>query len=276
MWCIYRVVQLKVYLHIFESTTVYMLSTCVFRQVISLRGKTFTVKAASLSWRGAHVVQLFGISQKNRTLVLYHLCTIIKPPSLQFNLPDMTSITFNNLSKADGSALIDHRNSIVQATVFGPVDVPLSRMNYEEAVVDILYKPKVSIPSTSPAFDYVREIENLLQSIFKEVILTRLHPRTMISILVQEIHKGDSLVSAIINAVCCALLDAGVPMRSPVAAVTLKESHFVFDNDYNLLTILTKSPIDDTTLRSTIELAQKEAKDSLDIMRKQVRERFTD
>lgn len=187
----------------------------------------------------------------------------------------MTTVTFNNLSKADGSALIEHHNSIVQATVFGPVDVPLSKINYEEAVVEILYKPRVSIPSTSPAFDYVREIENLLQSIFKEVILTRLHPRTMISILVQEIYAGDSLVSATINAVCCALLDSGVPMKSPVAAVTIDGSHFVFDSNFNLVTILTKSLIDDTTLKNTIETARQEAEDHFSI-RKQVRARFTD
>lgn len=83
-------------------------------------------------------------------------------------------------------------------------------------------------------------------------------------------------MSAIINAVCCALLDAGVPMKSPVVAASLKESHFVFDNDYNLITILTKNPFDEATLKSMIETARKEAEDNFTIMRKQVRERFTE
>lgn len=197
----------------------------------------------------------------------------------------MTSVTFDNLSKADGSALIDENNTIIQATVFGPVDVPQSKINYEEAIVEILYKPKVSIPPTSPAFDYVREVENLLRSVFQEVIMTRLHPRTSISILIQEIHNGGSLLSASINAVCCALIDAGVPMSCPVAGVTInlndeQDQHlcrydFVFDQKLNLITILTRGKIDEENLEKAILMGQEQAKIYFDTIREKVKERFT-
>lgn len=194
----------------------------------------------------------------------------------------MTVITFGNLSKADGSALVDQNNTIVQATVFGPVDVSQSRINYEEAVVDILFKPKISIQMNNPAFDQIREIENLLKNIFKEVILTRLHPRTCISIYIQEIYDGGSLLSASINAACCALIDAGVPMRCPVSSTSLTMGHeenickfdFVFDNNYDLITILTRGGTSETNLRKAIELGKEEAKKNFDTIRDGVRDRF--
>lgn len=194
----------------------------------------------------------------------------------------MTDITFGNLTKADGSAIIRHNNTIVQATVFGPADVQQSKINYEEAVVDIIYKPKISIPSTSPAFDIVREVENLLKNVFKEIILTRLHPRTQISILVQEIHNNGSLLSCTINAVCCALLDAGIPMRCPVAGVSLDLDNepstkfdLVFDKDLNLITVLMRGAASDEQILSSIETAKKQAQDNFDIIRQQVKTKYT-
>lgn len=194
----------------------------------------------------------------------------------------MTNITFNNLTKADGSALIEQNNTIVQASVFGPVDIAQSRINYEEAVVEILYKPKVSIPSTNPAFDYIREIENLLKCIFKEIILTRLHPRTCISILVQEISNGgSSQVSCTINAVCCALIDAGVPLRCPVAGVQVElegcescKFDFVFDKDLKMVTILTRGCVSEDDLTKAIGVGREQAERDFDSIRAKVRERF--
>lgn len=213
----------------------------------------------------------------------------------------MANVTFNNLSKADGSALVEMDDTIVQATVFGPVDIAQSRINYEEAVVEILYKPKVSCPSTSPAFDQVREIENLLKHIYKEVIMTRLHPRTSISIYVQEIYGGDALLSTCINAVCLGLIDAGVPMKFPVAAVTihLKDEveqngsqvseeqqetttsqssrfDFVFTQQYELVTLLTRGKcINEDKLQNALTLGKDKAKETFDVFRQRVKNRFT-
>jgi exosome complex component RRP46 len=195
----------------------------------------------------------------------------------------MTLITFNNLTKADGSALIDQDHTIVQATVFGPVDIAQSKVNYEEAVVEILFKPKISIPSTSPDFDNVREMEDMLKQIFKEIILVRLHPRTSISILVQEIYNNGSLLSAAINAVCCALIDAGLPMKCPVAGVSVRPEEasevctfdFVFDNNLDLITIITKGCATEEQIRAAIKLGQLDAKKSFECIRERIRERFT-
>lgn len=191
----------------------------------------------------------------------------------------MTKITFNNLSKADGSALIDQDDTIVQAIVFGPVDISQSKVNYEEAVVEIIFKPKISIPVTSPLFDQVREIEQLLRQVFKEVILTRLHPRTSISILIQEIYNSGTLLSTTVNAVCCALIDAGLPMKCPVAGISLKvdesQFDFVFDNNLDLITVITTGCVDEKQLDKAIELGQSQAKEYFETIRERVKERFT-
>lgn len=191
----------------------------------------------------------------------------------------MTRITFNNLSKADGSALIDQGDTIVQATVFGPVDISQSKVNYEEAVVEIIFKPKISIPLTSPLFDSVREIENLLRQVFKEIILTRLHPRTSITILIQEIYNSGNLLSSTVNAVCCALIDAGLPMKCPVAGITIEldniEFNLVFDNNLDLITLLTKGCVDEAQLDKAIELGQTQAKAHFETIRERIKERFT-
>lgn len=203
----------------------------------------------------------------------------------------MTNIAFNNLSKADGSALIDQDDTLVQASVFGPVDIAQSKMNYEEAVVEIVFKPKVSVPSNHPSMDQVREIENLLRAIFKEVILTRLHPRTCISILVQEIYNGGSLLSSTINAVCCALIDAGISMKSPVSGVTVSSSRnrdktyrgesgetrfdLVFNNKLEIVSVIARGLIDQACLNKAIEDGKLEAEKNFDIMRRKVKERFT-
>ena len=193
----------------------------------------------------------------------------------------MALVTFNNLIKPDGSALVDQNDTIVQAIVFGPVDISQSKINYEEAVVEILFKPKVSIPSNVPAFDYIREMENLLKCIFKEVILTRLHPRTSISIMVQELYNSGSLLSTTVNAVCCALIDSGLPIKCPVAGVSIKlddvsncKYDLVFDNKMNIITLLTHGCSSERDINRAIDEGKKEAEKIFGTIRERVRQRF--
>lgn len=60
--------------------------------------------------------------------------------------------------------------------------------------------------------------ETIKQSVSSSVLI-RLFPRCVIEITVQEVHNNGSLEVAAVNAVCCALLDAGIPMQSSFAAV---------------------------------------------------------
>ena len=61
--------------------------------------------------------------------------------------------------------------------------------------------------------------EKFLRGILETVILTTLHPRTLITIIVQEIVNDGSLLAAAVNASMLAVLDAGLPVKSTAAAV---------------------------------------------------------
>lgn len=200
------------------------------------------------------------------------------------NLDEMNQVTFNNLTKADGSALVNHEETIVQASVFGPSDIAQSKAIPDEALIDILFHPKINIPSASPAFDKIREIENILRNIFREVILVRYHPKTYINVMIQEIHDSGCLLIATINATCCALLDAAIPMRCPVTAVRIKQQQtesgpqrvfdFVFDGQLNIISLMTKGKIDELSLDLALREAMKVGKQQLDRLREKVCQRF--
>lgn len=134
---------------------------------------------------------------------------------------DRTRVTFGNLSRPDGSALILQNQTIVQTASYGPVDIAQSKINYEESVIEVLYKRKISISMSNPLQAELREYENFIKTTFQYVLLTRLHPRTLISIIVQEIYDGGSIVTTAITGTCCALIDCGLPMRCIAAGVTV-------------------------------------------------------
>lgn len=63
-----------------------------------------------------------------------------------------------------------------------------------------------------------RDKEELIKQTFQSTILSALFPRTKISIIIQEINNDGSLLATIINATTLALMDAGIPIKSLIAA----------------------------------------------------------
>jgi|EP01049_Picozoa_sp_SAG25_P027519 exosome complex component RRP46 len=51
-------------------------------------------------------------------------------------------------------------------------------------------------------------MESILRQIVEGMVLVHLHPRTLIRVVVQELHADGSLLAVAVNAVCVALLDA--------------------------------------------------------------------
>ena len=90
--------------------------------------------------------------------------------------------------------------------------------------------------------------------------------------MIQEIHDSGSLMSAAVNATCCALIDAGVPMKCPVVGVQVKESQsnrydFVFDANLDHISIITNGKIDEDSLDRAISMGREKAQSCLDIIR---------
>merc|ERR1711862_617409 len=118
------------------------------------------------------------------------------------------------LSRPDGSAAFHQGDTAVIASIYGPAEVLIRKELVDRATVEVSYCNKVGLPSVTN-----RAIEAQLREIFQFVIVTALHPRTCIRIVVQEVCDSGSLTAASINATCLALLDAAVPLRHTVAAV---------------------------------------------------------
>ncbi|KAF6254104.1 ribosomal protein S5 domain 2-type protein [Scenedesmus sp. NREL 46B-D3] len=118
------------------------------------------------------------------------------------------------LSRADGSAKWAQEGSAVLAAVHGPHQAGQRREDAEKAVVEVLFKPRNGMAGPAE-----REAEEMLRQLLEQVLLTAHHPRTLILVVVQVLQADGSLLAVAINAVCAALADAGLPMRSMFAGV---------------------------------------------------------
>lgn len=76
------------------------------------------------------------------------------------------------------------------------------------------------------------ELERLLD----KLILSQLHPRSLISIIIQPIKLGTYPYASIVNACMAALIDAGIPLKSTVVAVSgvIKEDKISFNCEEEL------------------------------------------
>ncbi|GCB59932.1 exosome complex component RRP46-like isoform X4 [Scyliorhinus torazame] len=119
------------------------------------------------------------------------------------------------LSRPDGSACFTQGDTTVLAAVYGPAEVKVSKEIFDKATLDVLLKPKVGLPSVAE-----KSKEQMIRNTCEATILTALHPRSSITIVLQVIHDSGSLLSCCLNAACMALMDAGLPMRSVFCGVT--------------------------------------------------------
>jgi len=95
----------------------------------------------------------------------------------------------------------------------------------DKATIDVLVRPLVGAPGTKD-----KTHEYIIRSTFESVIQSGLHPRTQIQIVSQVMMDDGSIIAAAINATTMALIDAGIPMKDIVAAVSC-----VINNDDQIL-----------------------------------------
>ena len=112
------------------------------------------------------------------------------------------------LSRADGSARFSHDKTEVLVAVYAPTEVKRSRERTDAATIEVIVRPRAGLPGPVE-----RELEQLLISTLEPCLITALHPRTAVSIVVQITHDDGGLLSAALNGTCVALMHAGVPMR---------------------------------------------------------------
>uniref|UniRef100_A0A1I8J884 RNase_PH domain-containing protein n=1 Tax=Macrostomum lignano TaxID=282301 RepID=A0A1I8J884_9PLAT len=127
--------------------------------------------------------------------------------------------------QADGSALLEHGNSRLLATVHGPAQARAADLSPEEdCVLRVLYNkpPFASMTERRRRGRGDRKQDEtalLIEEALGGVVLKQLYRRSQIEIRVLQ--SDGSELSAAINAVSLALMDAGVAMRGHLAAVTV-------------------------------------------------------
>lgn len=101
-------------------------------------------------------------------------------------------------------------------SVSGPIEVQIRDEKLDEATVEVVVRPAKGVPSTKE-----RLMESILRSAFEPVILGGMMPRTLVQIVIQILKDDGSVLAAAVNAITVALLDAGIPMKHMVAAITV-------------------------------------------------------
>lgn len=122
----------------------------------------------------------------------------------------------NVLKAPDGSADYSEGETNVIAAVYGPADCRESKQLIDRCAIEVSFRPKDGIPGVAERF-----LENTIKNICENVIITSLHPRSQIMVVVQTMQDHGSLLSCAINAVCMALQDAGVSMSCLPAGVLI-------------------------------------------------------
>ncbi|XP_034024472.1 exosome complex component RRP46 [Thalassophryne amazonica] len=196
------------------------------------------------------------------------------------------------LSRPDGSASFKQGNTHVLAAVYGPAEVKVSKEIYDRATVEVLIQPKVGLPSVRE-----RSHEQCVRQTCEASLLSSLHPRTSISLILQVLHDDGSLLACFVNAACMALMDAGLPMRCLFCGVTCaihtdgeiiidptapqeKESRalmtFAIDSTHQgVMMSSTKGSFTELELQKCVAISQKASEKIFQFYRDSVRRRYS-
>ncbi|GJJ72605.1 exosome complex component RRP46 [Entomortierella parvispora] len=121
----------------------------------------------------------------------------------------------NLLNRADGSAQFDFGGSSVLCSVVGPAEVKIRDEKLDRATIEVIARPLVGLPGIKD-----KSRERSIRETLEPLILSGLHPRTGIQIVVQTMKDDGCILSTAFNATVLALLDAGIPLNSILGSVT--------------------------------------------------------
>ncbi|CDW52038.1 RNase PH and Glyco transf 22 and Anticodon 1 and tRNA-synt 1 domain containing protein [Trichuris trichiura] len=120
------------------------------------------------------------------------------------------------LHRADGSCIYTQGKTTVIASVNGPGDLKNLKQCADSAVIQVVVKRSIGGNSAANA-----QTAFILENLCTSAVIVSLLPKTLISIVVQELESDGSFLQAAVNAVCLALIDSGLPMFDTFAAATV-------------------------------------------------------
>jgi ribonuclease PH len=128
----------------------------------------------------------------------------------------MQQLEFGLLTRCDGSARATLGGTVALAGVYGPVEAKgTSGEKVDSASVEVQLKSFAPESTVTSDQDASVALRGLLQA----SVLTKLYPRTVISISVRVLADDGALMTAAVMAAVAALVDAGIPLANmPMAA----------------------------------------------------------
>ncbi|CAG2165003.1 unnamed protein product [Oppiella nova] len=127
------------------------------------------------------------------------------------------SVVLSNLSRSDGSSLYSFGDTVVQTSVFGPTECHQSKEDPIRTALTVCYRRLIRNANRDDP--QTKAIERFIESNVSSILYSRLHPRTLLTIILQEMQNSGSFVASALNGVCFALLDSGFPLKCLLAAV---------------------------------------------------------
>lgn len=131
------------------------------------------------------------------------------------------------LHKCDGSARVKQGNTSVLVGIWGPVEVRQSRELPDRAAVETSVRP-----ATGQGTPRDKLFEHHVTQICEQICVTSQHPRTSIQVIVQLESEDGSVLAVTLNALCLALMDAGLPMKAMIGTVmcgVLEDGELMWD-----------------------------------------------
>ncbi|ODQ80562.1 hypothetical protein BABINDRAFT_160826 [Babjeviella inositovora NRRL Y-12698] len=128
-------------------------------------------------------------------------------------------------SSSDGSSYVEQGNSKVICLVNGPMEPEnRSQLSTQKATLEV----NLNIASFSTTERKKRlksekrtqELITTLERTFEQAIVTKIYPRTLISINIHVLSQDGGLLASCTNAVTLALIDAGIAMYDYISAVS--------------------------------------------------------
>lgn len=137
---------------------------------------------------------------------------------------------------ADGSASIEHGNTKVLASVYGPHEVKnRSKALHDLCIINCQFSTATfstsERKSRSKGDRKSQDTALMISKMFETAVMRELFPRSQIDIYIQVIQADGSNIAACINAATLAFIDAGVPMKDFVCAASSSyvQDHYLAD-----------------------------------------------
>ena len=124
------------------------------------------------------------------------------------------------LSRADGSAYIEHGRNKIVAAVYGPRELhPRHLIKSDRAVLRVNYRMatfSVSERKRPAPSRREHEISMVLRNSLEPMVFLKLYPRAVVDLYIQVLEADGGSRTASATVASLALADAGIPMRGLV------------------------------------------------------------